>query len=156
MPDLQTEMSKKVLPNLINLKFDDVVESENIEVEVEKTTDAPLTRQLFDYIKEHPKRRGKVVLDEFEARGFKRTVIAATITALIKHRRVVRQGGKLTALQETYDKPKVSRVTKATGKKIKPVKIHTSKDIDTAEILKGLTIMQGRALYDKLKEIYGG
>jgi hypothetical protein len=150
MPDLQTELATKVLPNLDNLKFDDPDQPEEPTM---TTTAIPLTRQVFEYIKTNPKSRGKVVLDFFQAAGFKRPVIAATVTALIKSKRLVRQGGKLTVLQQNYD---VERVAKVTDKKPKPVKITTPTYVDTAKMLEGLTIMQGRELYDRLKAIYGG
>jgi hypothetical protein len=150
MPDLQTELATKVLPNLDNLKFDD---PEQPEEPTMTTTAIPLTRQVFEYIKTNPKSRGKVVLDFFQAAGFKRPVVAATVTALIKSQRLVRQGGKLIVLQQNYD---VERVAKVTDKKPKPAKITTPAYVDTAKMLEGLTIMQGRELYDRLKAIYGG
>ena len=150
MPDLQTELATKVLPNLDNLKFDD---PEQPEEPTMTTTAIPLTRQVFEYIKTNPKSRGKVVLDFFQAAGFKRPVVAATVTALIKSHRLVRQGGKLIVLQQNYD---VERVAKVTDKKPKPAKITTPAYVDTAKMLEGLTIMQGRELYDRLKAIYGG
>ncbi len=150
MPDLQTELATKVLPNLDNLKFDD---PEQPEEPTMTTTAIPLTRQVFEYIKTNPKSRGKVVLDFFQAAGFKRPVIAATVTALIKSQRLVRQGGKLIVLQQNYD---VERVAKVTDKKPKPAKITTPAYVDTAKIIEGLTIMQGKELYDRLKSIYGG
>ncbi len=150
MPDLQTELATKVLPNLDNLKFDD---PEQPEEPTMTTTAIPLTRQVFEYIKTNPKSRGKVVLDFFQAAGFKRPVIAATVTALIKSQRLVRQGGKLIVLQQNYD---VERVAKVTDKKPKPAKITTPAYVDTAKIIEGLTIMQGKELYDRLKAIYGG
>ena len=150
MPDLQTELATKVLPNLDNLKFDDPDQPEEPTM---TTTAIPLTRQVFEYIKTNPKSRGKVVLDFFQAAGFKRPVVAATVTALIKSQRLVRQGGKLTVLQQNYD---VERVAKVTDKKPKPAKITTPAYVDTAKMLEGLTIMQGRELYDRLKAIYGG
>ncbi len=150
MPDLQTELATKVLPNLDNLKFDD---PEQPEEPTMTTTAIPLTRQVFEYIKTNPKSRGKVVLDFFQAAGFKRPVVAATVTALIKSQRLVRQGGKLTVLQKNYD---VERVAKVTDKKPKPAKITTPAYVDTAKIIEGLTIMQGKELYDRLKAIYGG
>ena len=150
MPDLQTELATKVLPNLDNLKFDDPDQPEEPTM---TTTAIPLTRQVFEYIKTNPKSRGKVVLDFFQAAGFKRPVIAATVTALIKSKRLVRQGGKLTVLQQNYD---VERVAKVTDKKPKPAKITTPAYVDTAKIIEGLTIMQGKELYDRLKAIYGG
>ncbi len=150
MPDLQTELATKVLPNLDNLKFDD---PEQPEEPTMTTTAIPLTRQVFEYIKTNPKSRGKVVLDFFQAAGFKRPVVAATVTALIKSQRLVRQGGKLIVLQQNYD---VERVAKVTDKKPKPAKITTPAYVDTAKIIEGLTIMQGKELYDRLKSIYGG
>ncbi len=150
MPDLQTEIFTKVLPSLNNLKFDD---PEQPEEPTMTATAIPLTRQVFEYIKTNPKSRGKVVLDFFQAAGFKRPVIAATVTALIKSQRLVRQGGKLTVLQQNYD---VERVAKVTDKKPKPAKITTPAYVDTAKIIEGLTIMQGKELYDRLKAIYGG
>jgi hypothetical protein len=150
MPDLQTEIFTKVLPSLNNLKFDDPDQPEEPTM---TTTAIPLTRQVFEYIKTNPKSRGKVVLDFFQAAGFKRPVIAATVTALIKSQRLVRQGGKLTVLQQNYD---VERVAKVTDKKPKPAKITTPAYVDTAKIIEGLTIMQGKELYDRLKAIYGG
>ncbi len=150
MPDLQTEIFTKVLPSLNNLKFDDPDQPEEPTM---TTTAIPLTRQVFEYIKTNPKSRGKVVLDFFQAAGFKRPVVAATVTALIKSQRLVRQGGKLTVLQQNYD---VERVAKVTDKKPKPAKITTPAYVDTAKIIEGLTIMQGKELYDRLKAIYGG
>jgi hypothetical protein len=150
MPDLQTEIFTKVLPSLNNLKFDDPEQPEETPV---ADNSFPLTRQIFEYIKTNPKCRGKTVLDFFQAAGFKRSVVAATVTAVVRSGRIERKGGKLSVLRENYESPKV---TKVTDKKPKPVKITTPTYVDTAKMLEGLTIMQGRELYDRLKAIYGG
>jgi hypothetical protein len=150
MPDLQTEIFNKVLPNLNNLKFDDSDEETPMTVTAEPIA---LTRQAFEFIKTNPKCRGKTVLDFFTAAGHKRPVVAATVTALINTKRVERVDGALSILRDDYERPK--KVAKVTAPKEKAATV-TTPTFDVEKILEGLTIHQGRALYDRLKSIYGG
>lgn len=153
MPDIQTEIFTKVLPNLANLKFDDPDEQE--ETPMTTTADEiPLTRQIFEYIKLHPKCHGKDIMTVFAAAGHKRPVISATTTYLITSKRVERLATmRLLAIRNNYDKPKV---TKVTAQPEKAATVATPAFVDTAKIIEGLTIMQGKELYDRLKAIYGG
>jgi len=150
MPDLQTEIFTKVLPNLSNLKFDDSDE----ETPMTTTTEPiALTRQAFEFIKTNPKCRGKTVLDFFTSAGHKRPVVAATVTALINTKRVKREDGVLSTLRDDYERPQ--KVAKVTAPKEKVATV-TTPEFNAAAMLEGLTIMQGRELYDRLKAIYGG
>ena len=153
MPDLQTEIFTKVLPNLNNLTFDDPDQPEEIYMPVVSTEPIALTRQVFDYIRTNPKCAGKEVLNHFDDAGHKRPVVAATVTALINTKRVERVGGKLSTLRNDYERPK--KVAKVTAPKEKTDTV-TTPVFDANSILEGLTILQGRTLYDRLKEIYGG
>lgn len=153
MPDLQTEIFTKVLPNLDNLKFDDPGEQEETPMPT-TAEEIPLTRQIFEYIKSHPKCNGKDIMTVFAAAGHKRPVISATTTYLITSKRATRvEGMRLLATRNDYDKP---RVAKATAAPKKAATVATPVYVDTAKILEGLTIMQGKELYDRLKAIYGG
>lgn len=155
MPDLQTEIFKKVLPNLNTLKFDDAGDH---PVEEVKT---PLTRQIFDFIKDKSgKVIGKQVLDHFEAKGYKRSVVAASTQAVINDGRAVRKGGKLSVTRSEYDKPKVAKVTslpkKVVQNKISEYEREQTKVFDVDILLGTLSMYQGRELYLRLKAIYGG
>ena len=150
MPDLQTEIFTKVLPNLSNLKFDDSDE----ETPMPSTTEPiALTRQAFEFIKTRPNCVGKDVLNFFTAAGHKRPVVASTVTYLIDTKRVKREDGYLVTLRDDYERPK--KVAKVTAPKEKTDTV-TTPEFNANSILEGLTILQGRALYDRLKEIYGG
>lgn len=152
MPDLQTEIFTKVLPSLNNIKFDDPDETETpMPVTAEPI---PLTRQAFAYIKEHPKCAGKEVLNHFDDAGHNRAVVASTVTYLIDTKRVERVDGRLLILRDNYERPK--KVAKVTAPKEKVATVTTPVTVDPAKILEGMTIMQGRELYDRLKAIYGG
>lgn len=153
MPDLQTEIFTKVLPSLANLKFDDPGEQEEPTMTA-AIQEPSLTRQVFEYIKSHPKCHGKDVLTVFAAAGHSRPVISSTTTYLIKSKRVERlETKRLLATRNDYEKPKVAKVT---APKEKVATVTTPAYVDTAKIIEGLTIMQGKELYDRLKAIYGG
>lgn len=154
MPDLQTEIFTKVLPNLNSIKFDDPDELETpMPVSSEPIA---LTRQAFEFIKTNPNCAGKEVLNFFTAAGHKRPVVASTVTYLIDTKRVAREDGHLTTLRDNYERPK--KVAKATAQKEKPetIKSSASDAWSVDQVLNGLTMYQGRDLYLKLKEIYGG
>ena len=158
MPDLQSEIFTKVLPNLNNLSFDDKGESEETAVpDITFTTQEnmpPLTRQVFDFIKANHKCKGPTVLDHFTAAGYKRSVVAATVTALIKTSRVERPKGRLVTTRNDYDRPKVA---KATAKVAEPMQNNTTPPkFDIDGLLSTLTMYDGRELYNRLKAIYGG
>ena len=152
MPDLQTEIFTKVLPNLSNLKFDDSDEPEETPLPA-PTESISLTRQAFGFIKANPNCAGKDVLNFFTAAGHKRPVVASTVSYLIDTNRVKREDGCLLVTRDIYDLPK--KVTKVTAPKEKTDTV-TTPEFNANSILEGLTILQGRALYDRLKEIYGG
>lgn len=159
MPDLQTEIFRKVLPNLNNIKFDDPDEVETpMPVATEPVTTEPvaLTRQVFAYINANPKCTGKQVLNHFTDAGHNRAVVASTITYLIDTKRAERVDGRLVTLRAKYERPKKS--TKATAPKQKPetIKPREPDAWSVDAVLNGLTMYQGRALYNTLKEIYGG
>ena len=118
------------------------------------TEEISLTRQVFEYIKTHPKCHGKDVLTVFAATGHNRPVISSTMTYLITSKRVERLATKrLLVTRNEYEKPKVAKATAAPQE---AATVATPVYVDIAKILEGLTIMQGRELYDRLKAIYGG
>lgn len=155
MPDLQTEIFRKVLPNLHSLAFDDPDENEEISMPIVTSESIPLTRQAFDYIKANPNCIGKDVLNFFTADGHKRSVVASTITALIVAKRIKRENRKLILLRDDYDQPK--KVTKVTApkEKVETIKSPVYDTWSADKVLDGLTLYQGRALYDRLKELFG-
>lgn len=162
MPDLQTEIFNKVLPNLNALKFDDGDEPE-MESPAVETDAAPLTRQVFAFVGDKPTFcTGVMVLNHFVALGYKRPVVAATVQALIKNKRIVRKGGKLSTTRSEYDKAKVTNVTplpkKVVQNKISEYELKApKKEVFDVDILLGtLSMYQGRELYLRLKAIYGG
>lgn len=164
MPDLQTEIFTKVLPNLSAIKFDDGDEPEITMPEVTFAQEAkePLIRRVFKFINANPKVQGKKVMDEFEDLGYSRSVVASTTCALINDKRVVRVGGKLSTTRDSYEKPKVAKVT-TLPKKVVQNKISEyereapKKEVFDVDILLGtLSMYQGRELYNRLKAIYGG
>lgn len=157
MPDLQTEIFTKVLPNLSNIKFDDPDETLE-EQHMTETTDAPpLTRQVFEFIKSNPKCKGKMVLDHFTALDYKRTVVAATVTALIKTNRAERLDGRLCLTRNDYDRLKVTKATAKPALVVQNPKQEEPKPTFDIDVLLGtLSMYQGRELYNRLKSIYGG
>lgn len=172
MPDLQTEIFKKVLPNLNNLRFDD---ADDEETPVPTTTTAPepkaqpipLVRQIFEYIKEHPKCQGGEIRKVFTAAGYKTTVVAVSLFALVKTGRAVRVDGRLVVTRDSYDPPKrrvvkIKRVTKATPKpapspqKAPIIESKSDANFDIDVFMAQLSMFQGRELFNRLKAIYGG
>ena len=154
MPDLQTEIFTKVLPNLNNIKFDD---PDEMETPMPATSEPiALTRQAFEFIKTHPNCAGKEVLNFFTDAGHKRPVVASTVTYLIDTKRVSREDGHLNTLRDNYERPK--KVAKATDKPA-PLVQNTKQPKPTFDIdvlLGTLSMYQGRELYNRLKAIYGG
>jgi len=165
MPDLQTEIFTKVLPSLNNLKFDDadgpVLQEQHTAVVEEPLA---LTRQVFAFVNTTTELcTGKVVLDRFVSLGYKRSVVAATVQALINNKRLVRKGGKLSTTRDEYDKPKVAKETPLSKQVVqnkiseREREVGLKKEVFDIDIFMGtLSMYQGRELYLRLKAIYGG
>jgi DNA-binding LacI/PurR family transcriptional regulator len=156
MPDLQTEIFTKVLPNLNNIKFDD---PDELETPMPVATESvALTRQAFAYIHANPHCAGKEVLNHFTDAGHKRPVVASTVTYLIDTKRVAREDGRLITLRDNYERPK--KVAKATDKPVPMVQNTKQQEpkptFDIDALLGTLSMYQGRELYTRLKSIYGG
>lgn len=155
MPDLQTEIFTKVLPNLNNLKFDDA-DGPVLQEQHTAVVEAPpaLTRQVFAFVNTTTELcTGKLVLNHFVDLGYKRSVVAATVQSLINSKRLARKGGKLSTTRDEYDKPKVAKET-APRKEVVQNTVPEQNGLDV--LLASLSMYQGHELYLRLKAIYGG
>lgn len=171
MADLQTEIFKKVLPKmrLNQLTFDDDVNTQEVHIEVEQPT-TNQTELIWRFIRDNPGStasevaRSNIISDSGN--------VATRITQLVK-RGIVRQdktvhpaknytttvGYKSISMEERIQRMNAARKdgTKK-PKKIKVVKRKVAPQVQASQgnILDTMSVVQARALYDQLKQIFGG
>jgi hypothetical protein len=178
MADLQTEIFRKVLPQmrLNELKFDDDVgTTTEIKVETEKET-TNQTELLWRYIRDNP---GSSASDVTNAKGITDYKNVATRINQLAKRGVLRQDTSDHPIKNyVVDKfyPRISKDEKlarmnaaratlldkrARGegkpKKVKKMgrPIGSGKPTPNS-IIKAMSVLEARELYDQLKQIFGG
>lgn len=186
MPDLQTEIFKKVLPNMNNLKFDDPGEEQEVIVETAPQT-TNITKSLWEYIKAHPNQTLAPIVKAFP--NLERTGISTRLTQMRKRGNLIatpsNQGFLYSVSSDTYsalsnaeaiEKANEARRAKLKQREIRAkIKAAKSKAMkptapapkavarpevtprtSVASLLDTMSIVQARELYDQLKKIFGG
>jgi hypothetical protein len=178
MADLQTEIFRKVLPQmrLNELKFDDDVgTTTEIKVETEKET-TNQTELLWRYIRDNP---GSSASDVTKAKGITDYKNVATRINQLAKRGVLRQDAsehpiKNYVVDATYPRiskdEKLARMNDARAKLLakrargegKPKKVKKmGRPVGSGKptpnsIINSMSVLEARALYDQLKQIFGG
>lgn len=186
MPDLQTEIFKKVLPNMNNLKFDDMPDDEPEIVVATTPQKTNVTKAIWEYVKLHPhvplgtinkafpglgktgvatrlsqmKNRGNIVATP-SASGYRYSVASDTYKALTKEESLK----KAAEAYKKHQQAKQAKAAKAEAKAAKVILVKQPASVappeiparkSTAALLDTLSIVQARELYDELRKIFGG
>lgn len=164
MPDLKTELMK-----LENLKFDDDVQPTE---EVMYTTISPnvsIMQQVWQYVQQNP---NSTYLDVIKGVGGTHADISTRLTQLYNAGKLSRNDTKPYTWYTTHDKyerkthkpykkRKAKPVAKAQAKAAKVAKavpaaeskLQTKYDVN--DLLSTMSIIEARAMYDRLKELFG-
>lgn len=157
MPDLRTELMK-----LENLKFDDDVQSTDEVVPTENTS---MMAQIWRYVKDHP---GCTYVDIIKALGHSQSDVSTRLTQMYNAGKLTRNtsGDRYAwfTVSDKYErkepKPYKKRKPKSVAKAVKPAvpaaapKLPTKYDVN--DLLSTMSIIEARAMYDRLKELFGG
>ena len=166
MPDLKTELMK-----LDNLKFDDDAQPQTQEVIVHTTDDKPtsLMEVIWQHIKANPAANYKEIC---KAIGKSQSDVSTRLTQMYHSGKLTRNAKDgiyqwyvagdnynkhVRGLKTDVRKSKVARKVKTTPKAKAPrVEAKYPTKYDANELLSTMSIVEARALYDKLKELFGG
>jgi len=178
MPDMKTALS--------GILSEWELDNKQQEKQVETTPYVPyfkvtnnVTRETFEYVRQHPASGYKEIAAVLEKRGYKASSIGSLLTQFVKNGLCTRdEQNRYTAIVDEYrpikaaskklkakqviQKAKTTRSTgiaalnPATTPKLAPAPapIVTAWDADT--IINNIGLKQARALYDELKKIFGG
>ena len=158
MPDLRTELMK-----LENLKFDDDVQPNTQEVIV-TTENTSMMYQIWEHIYKHP---NSTYRDVCKALNQSQSDVSTRLTQMYNAGKVTRHrtdGIYLwSTTSDSYErkapKPYKKRKAKLVAKVAKPVPAAPPKSLtkyDVNDLLSTMSIVEARALYDRLKELFGG
>jgi len=159
MPDLRTELMK-----LENLKFDDDVQTEE---QIVNPTNTSLMATIWQYVHNHPR---CTYVEVMKGLGTGQSDTSTRLTQMYNAGKLNRddstQPYKWFTTSDSYERkvPKryKKRVAKPVVKKVKvtqPTPGAAPKSLtkyDVNELLSTMSIIEARALYDKLKELFGG
>ncbi len=186
MPDLQTEIFKKVLPNMSNLKFDDPGGEQEVIVET-ASQNTSVAKSIWEYVKAHPnqtlapivkafpdiertgistrltqmRKRGNIIATP-SAKGFLYSVSSDTYSALSRTEALAkaqeaRQAKRKQRQIRAHVKAAKSKAMKPTAPAPKAVaRPEATPRTSVASLLDTMSIVQARELYDQLKKIFGG
>lgn len=159
MPDLRTELMK-----LENLKFDDDAQPNTQEVIVTTANTTSMMYQIWEYVYKHP---NSTYRDVCKALNQSQSDISTRLTQMYNAGKVTRHrtdGLYLwSTTSDSYERktPKLykKRKVKSVAKVVKPVpaaKPKSTTKYDVNDLLSTMSIVEARALYDRLKELFGG
>lgn len=163
MPDLRTELMK-----LENLKFDDDAQPNTQEVIVTQADKTNMNHAIWQYIYKNPKSSYREVM---KALNYGQSDVSTRLTQMYHAGRFTRERNDdglyaWSTATDSYDrkisKPYKKRKTKPVAKVSnvsKPVPAAQPKSItkyDVNDLLSTMSIVEARALYDRLKELFGG
>jgi hypothetical protein len=135
-----------------------------------------VTLETFNYVKNNPNKNSNEIRTALSARGFNEGSVGSLLTQFTKQGQFVKDSNaRYSAIVSTYTPLKSTKKFRAEGKrknKIVTVKSKSSNEgiaalqvdttpkavpkTDVQSLLRGLNILQARALYDELKKIFGG
>lgn len=120
-----------------------------------------VSRKTFDEIKQRPGTRTELV-DRLTQLGYKKSSITSLITQMLRVKMVGEgDGGYLYALVDKYRPLGTYKKQKKVAKRLaKPVvaqqeKVEERQPVSVSSLLDTLSVLQARALYDELKQIFG-
>jgi hypothetical protein len=167
MPDLQSELKK-----LDAIAFDD----EGIT-----TTERPMlphafkptnnvSRETFNYIKNHPGLTRSQIGKGMDTKGFKKSSVISLATQFLKQGMIRSANGGLFVTQEEYTPVKASKpkkpskyvlpkpqkkVAKVTAPVPSTLYISSVNTQSAKDLLATMSIVQAREVYDELRKIFG-
>lgn len=118
-----------------------------------------ISRKTFDEIRQRPGTRTEIV-NRLISLGYKQSSITSLITQMLRIKMVERrEGDRLYALADTYRPLGTYKKQKKAAKKLvkpqaKPV-VEEKRPVSISSLLDTLSVLQARALYDELKQIFG-
>lgn len=169
MPDLQSELKK-----LETLAFDDEGTTTEIAMTLPHAFQPTnnVSRETFNYIKNHPGATRQGVIKGLEKLGYKPSSTGSLIGQFIRQGIARKSNGGVFANQTEYTpvKPKLIRgkVAKVTDKKLtqdiiesiqaqkripKP-QVELTPDTTVQSMLSRMSILQAREMYDELKKVF--
>lgn len=162
MPDLRTELMK-----LENLKFDDDVQSTEEVVYTTISPNVSMMQQIWQYVQQNPNCSYTEVVKGI---GGTRSDVSTRLTQMYNAGKLSRNNTTPYTWYTTHDtyerkthkaykKRKAKPVAKAQAKVAKAVpaavpKLQTKYDVN--DLLSTMSIIEARAMYDRLKELFGG
>jgi predicted transcriptional regulator len=161
MPDLRTELMK-----LENLKFDDDAQPNTQEVIVTTAIDPNVSMmyKIWEHVYKHP---NCTYRDVCKALNQSQSDVSTRLTQMYNAGKVTRHrtdglylwsttsDSYVRKLPKSYKKRKVKPVAKV----VKPIPAAKPKSVtkyDVNDLLSTMSIVEARALYDRLKELFGG
>lgn len=150
------------------------------------TTTNNVSRETFNYIKNNPNKTSSEICDALAKRGFKEGSVTSICAQLVKQGQVIKDGNtkRLVAIGNEYQPIKAAKHFKTPvqparkvvniTKRDKPMQdaglaaiapqeqavrraaLILLNDFDPHDLVNKLSVMQARALYDLLKQIFGG
>ena len=171
MPSLQAELTK-----LENLSFDD----EGSDKPNGQTTlphafkpTNNVSRETFNYVKNHPGVTRATMGAEMEKKGFKRSSTISLATQFVRQGMIRASNHGLYVTQDEYTPiktakafknkkpskdvlpPPQKKVTKVTASPASTIYISGVNTQSAQELLASMSIVQARNVYDELKKIFG-
>ena len=160
MPDLRTELMK-----LENLKFDDDAQPNTQEVLVTTalSPNVSMMEQIWQYVHQNPNSTYTQVMKGI---GEDQSDVSTRLTQLFNAGKLGRSETspyQWFAIHNSYErkapKPYKKRKVKKEAKVVKQVLTVPPKPLtkyDVNDLLSTMSIVEARALYDRLKELFGG
>lgn len=160
MPDLKTELMK-----LDNLKFDDDTQTQEVIVQTTHAQPTSMMETIWEYVKANPANSYREIC---EALGQSQSDVSTRLTQMYHSGKLARRSENglyqwyatgddytkhVRGLKTDTRKSKVAKKVKAAPPRVE-TKYPTKYDVN--ELLSTMSIVEARALYDKLKELFGG
>lgn len=141
-----------------------------------------VTRATFEYVRDNPGLTRLRIMDVLDAKGYKRTSTSSLLVQMCKQGMLKDQNGALFALQKEYSPlksgktfaravakaaPKAAKVAKPKKPKtpveatpgveamLKSVQVVETPALSIESILRSLSVLEARRLYDELKTLFG-
>jgi hypothetical protein len=168
MPDIRTAMSTV----LDEWELDNQQQEKQVENKPYFSVTNNVTRATFEYIKANPMSSFRDISDALERRGYKRASVGSLLTQFIKGGLCTRDENnrysvavaeyipmkaksklKPIRAKQVIEKAKATRGEGIAALSPQPI-VKTAWDADT--IINNIGLKQARALYDELKNIFGG
>lgn len=164
MPDLKTELMK-----LDNLTFDDDAQTQEVIVQTTHEQPTSMMETIWEYVKANPAKSYKQIC---EALGQSQSDVSTRLTQMYHSGKLARRSENglyhwyvtgddytkhVRGLKTDVRKSKVAKKVKVTPKAAAPrVETKYPTKYDVNELLSTMSIVEARALYDKLKALFGG